>query len=1184
MAEEKKSKSWDSNDGSKKGGGDKKSPESSPAHAVKDSADKAFLANLQAEFEQKPTKNFGGERSPPLHPNSKPFPANASSSPGASSASVPTALQQPKLQGRTKSDQARTAGHNRNVSWDVGLDATQKDNRETVEPMSGKAKTGSGDQPSNLSPPRNNQPTRPRQLTTAQGRQSSLDSSVSQNTPTPNASNLNRPNLMSQPSKSRLELEADAILFELQAETNLVRDLDRTNPLRPRAGTGASVLSEVPMEDDHAHNFVIEDDKGLVLNRSSSSKDSNSVPNSPPSGNSQGNGNRARTNSRDASSRTGKSTAVSGKARHRRANTNTVEETLFGLNSAWEEMKTFDKTGSQPAAQTIPTQNDVYSTAEMLFNRKTGKKDQAPSDIEQGDMDVIAEGDVEENSDEVSQQGGDSDQDASAQSGKGPDRRKNWLKKHQTMRPNPFKHLPYSGKIKKDWEVFSGFLRPRRQTMMTYARIVLFYVMIPSLTIAAILFYLAGNPPYGKCESSAGCQPRKDHASASWWVLFVGCRQVVIVILSVLTQGLLIDFFALRTTLTLRFCGPMFTLFIVQSKGWPCCAFWWGLYNFALVVGDSPFSNHWLFWQDLIGLMNGQNPPGFVTSSTGFYRFVSVAMGAAVAVAFKRVAVGLYLGRQTFAAYSERLSQVMNEMLIIGELARFGEAIEERKWDRKSYSYSMSDERLHQLLAAADEGGLDDGMAYSVDDKTVSANISEIDEMQPIVNPEDIDKYTGLLGAEQHRRVTEMLGRWEEPKRGGATMNEVASVGAVMQFRRALAHMDTDTPFGGPFGVCDTREACVACSQALYDRLMMQGSFVNGQLHFNVIAYLATDKNGELDQQKTEQLIQMFRPDREGGITLLEFVRSIDKVYKELRLLRATVAGSAKIDKAAEAIFNIVFYGGMVVVILYAVGIDPISIFFSLSSIVLAFSFMIGSASAKYFEGVLLILGQKPYGIGDRVNFSNSESVSGSGGSQTWFVKDVTLFCTTLQLAGTGETATVANGVIAKSRIINGARSPNAILYVTLRFGIDVQYQKVETFRKAVEIFVKARPREWMSILGFRISSIEAERGYIEYSLCLMHRETWQNMAPLLNSRHTVQAYCLELQKGLDMRYTSPPLPVEFNNMSGQSLPKQVDTSYDFEGAGQAAEERMTVAAGHAANTSSTDFVRLSKMFADESD
>jgi hypothetical protein len=322
--------------------------------------------------------------------------------------------------------------------------------------------------------------------------------------------------------------------------------------------------------------------------------------------------------------------------------------------------------------------------------------------------------------------------------------------------------------------------------------------MLPALGIASILFYLADNPPYGKCETSAGCNPRNEKASASWWVLFIGCRQIVIACLAVLTQGLCIDFFALRTTMTVKLLGPMFTLFLVQSKGWPFCCFFWGVFNFALVVGDSAFSNHWLFWQDLIGLMNARNPPGYVTSSTAFYRVVSVAMGMGVAVAFKRVAVGLYLGRRTFgkifslslvlsshrsynlfltfyflsfapflsAQYSERLSKVMNEMLIVGELARFGQAMEERKWDRKTFSSHMSDERLSQLLAVADDGGLDDGMAYSVDNKTTSADASEIDEMQPVVNPEDRDPYTGLLSAEQHRRVTEMLGQWEEPKRG----------------------------------------------------------------------------------------------------------------------------------------------------------------------------------------------------------------------------------------------------------------------------------------------------------------------------------------------------------------------------------------------------------------------------------
>jgi hypothetical protein len=350
-----------------------------------------------------------------------------------------------------------------------------------------------------------------------------------------------------------------------------------------------------------------------------------------------------------------------------------------------------------------------------------------------------------------------------------------------------------------------------------------------------------------------------------------------------------------------------------------------------------------------------------------------------------------------------------------------------------------------------------------------------------------------------------------------------------MQFRRALTHMDTETPFGIAFGASTTREYCIINSQMLYDRLMCEGTTVDGCLHFNVIAGIAVDKSGQLDSVRAKELIRVFRPERNGAVSLVDFVRSVDNIYKELRMLRATVASSTKIDKALETIFNVIFYFFLACVVLWFLRIDPLALFLSLSSIVLAFAFMIGSASAKYFEGLLLIVVQCPYGIGDRISISNSEAISDVAGAQGWIVEDVTLFTTTLALAATSERATIANGVIAKSRIINMARSPNAILYVKMRFGIETPYSKVEIFRAAIEKFVRSRPKEWFRLLGFRVSKIEADLGYIEYSICLQHREAWQNITPILNSRNTMHAYCLELSKKLDMRYKSPHLPVDLN-------------------------------------------------------
>lgn len=171
-----------------------------------------------------------------------------------------------------------------------------------------------------------------------------------------------------------------------------------------------------------------------------------------------------------------------------------------------------------------------------------------------------------------------------------------------------------------------------------------------------------------------------------------------------------------------------------------------------------------------------------------------------------------------------------------------------------------------------------------------------------------------------------------------------------------IASMDTPYPFSGSFGPADTRENCIISAQSVYERLLLKNQTINGKLHFDTLAVLALQHGGELDPDRAKELIRTFRPDRDGGISMVDFVRSVDAIYKELRMLRATVAASSKIDKALESIMNIVFYVTVGCIILAAYGFDPLALFLSLSSIILAFAFMIGSASAKYFEVCRLVL------------------------------------------------------------------------------------------------------------------------------------------------------------------------------------------------------------------------------------
>jgi hypothetical protein len=69
-------------------------------------------------------------------------------------------------------------------------------------------------------------------------------------------------------------------------------------------------------------------------------------------------------------------------------------------------------------------------------------------------------------------------------------------------------------------------------------------------------------------------------------------------------------------------------------------------------------------------------------------------------------------------------------------------------------------------------------------------------------------------------------------------------------------------------------------------------------LSFDVLVMLTMrDNKGEMDEDMLSKLIGMFRPDRDGNLTLLDFAKSIDTVYKELKMLRANVANASKVRR-----------------------------------------------------------------------------------------------------------------------------------------------------------------------------------------------------------------------------------------------------------------------------------------------
>jgi hypothetical protein len=154
-------------------------------------------------------------------------------------------------------------------------------------------------------------------------------------------------------------------------------------------------------------------------------------------------------------------------------------------------------------------------------------------------------------------------------------------------------------KTKSDWAAFSDFIQPRKASVGTRIKIALLFVVIPTFCLSAVLFHLFDNPDLGR-----------EGASISWFVLFI-LRQTICGGLALASQSFIISFLTLRTRWTVRVFGPLATLVLVQSKGYPFIMMAWAVFDLALLSGRHAFAKHWLFWQDLFPMLNASNPGMF---------------------------------------------------------------------------------------------------------------------------------------------------------------------------------------------------------------------------------------------------------------------------------------------------------------------------------------------------------------------------------------------------------------------------------------------------------------------------------------------------------------------------------------------------------------------------------------------
>ncbi|CAJ1967614.1 unnamed protein product [Cylindrotheca closterium] len=725
---------------------------------------------------------------------------------------------------------------------------------------------------------------------------------------------------------------------------------------------------------------------------------------------------------------------------------------------------------------------------------------------------------------------------------------------------------------------FKSVVIDKKGYVWSYIRDALFFIVIPSTLLAAILFYFLGNPEFGdslsfddvalyfnsQTESPSsisgeptpapsmaglefGFDPSKCHywkgvkgPTLSWWLLFLGVRQVITLGFARAAQYVVI-YYALKINFS-GLMGPTIRLFLLQAKGWPFVMILWALFNFALLFGNRRFSGHWAFWQDWVELFNACNPSGSVTSNSNYGGLLVYAIFLGVLVAVKRFWLGLRFGKASYVRYADKLSDILKDLLLLSRVAKVS------KYDYYS-EMNPRDMDDHSVLdfwytASGEPDNASDGLSLPPLDNG-SAHGGEKKKPHRRTYTAMTVESANFLTEKQNEDIRELLGEWEDIELSDGNAEE-ADLTSIIQFRASIGVLESAMPYSPAFGMARTRKEVIEGSERLYDALVkkqqyMESDFISSHapttLRFHTVALTALKSSGYFDEKQCKSLVKLFRPGRDGSLTKLEFCKSIDNQYKELRKLRASIVNEGKVNIASERIINFVFYGIMVVILLGILGIDPIALFGVLTSFILGFSFMISGASSDYFRGLLFVTLQRPYDIGDRVNVSSAISESSAGGAAGWIVKDVNLYHTTFIFGTTNEYATISNGALSNARIINAARSPRALMNFAMKFGLAVPESTIMSFKEDLIAYVKARPREFMSFAAFRMTRIEADHGFIEYKIVVLLRESWQQVGALLNSLAALQAFAFARSQELNMVYRAPCMPIELKMIGDDDAP-----------------------------------------------
>jgi hypothetical protein len=282
--------------------------------------------------------------------------------------------------------------------------------------------------------------------------------------------------------------------------------------------------------------------------------------------------------------------------------------------------------------------------------------------------------------------------------------------------------------------------------------------------------------------------------------------------------------------------------------------------------------------------------------------------------------VAICFGRRTFVEFKPRLEKILKDVVLLSEVADLAEEAEKLQSDREhlggniggssnEYGAIGPDRRNNRATSKMLAGSVtwEDESSRSLGDPDA---LSPVQTGQKVPDPPRALERTSSgnsslsRSGSGHLNIRNLLDRWEEPINKLEKTSD-ASIHDILRFRRALAFMDEDRPFGDSFGSATNRDECIESANRVYIRLLNLTPGIT-TLSNDVLVMLAQEEDGTINTSKQAAMRRLFRPDRLDQIPKLAFIQSCDTLYRKLRYFRASVGNASVIGMIHRLLMSFV--------------------------------------------------------------------------------------------------------------------------------------------------------------------------------------------------------------------------------------------------------------------------------------